>query len=476
MTVTLDKPISWKAASGDDASMLDALQPNILKAHARKAFTALFLKLSNREQAQSLLAELARDGIVAALMKSAKDHLAEIASFKAGGPGGTPYVGVGLSAAGYEALGIPKASQPDDEAFQRGMTSHITQEELKDADVDGWDGHFRQIVDAVILVGDADQNVHDVTVRRVKMMIAAHPLLVLLGDQTGKEQLNLVGEGIEHFGYVDGRSQPLFFKEDVQAEESIEVWDPAFGPGRAIVPDPAAPDPSVHFGSYFVFRKLEQNVKLFKQQENVLATALGLKPTARALAGAMIVGRFEDGRPVALPPCGSDPVLNDFDYAADLDGGKCPFFGHIRKMNPRGSGGFETHEDERLHVMARRGQTYGERSDDLNDEDPDRKPTSGVGLLFMAFNANLVEQFEFVQKNWANNAAFPLHIGSHAPGLDLVIGQGKRPSISCPTLWDAKQGMSEHFKSVDPIAQAVTMKGGEYFFMPSLPFLRSLGD
>jgi Dyp-type peroxidase family len=474
MTVTLDKPISWRNASGDDATMLDALQPNILKAHTREAFTALFLKLADRKQARELLRELAADGGVEPLMKSAKDHLIEIAAFKKDRLRGTPYVGVGVSAAGYEALGVPKASQPDDVAFRRGMTSHLTQAELADSDVDGWDGHFRQIVDAVILIGDAEKETHDAAVARVKAMIAARPLLVVLGEQSGKGQHNAVDEGIEHFGYVDGRSQPLFFEEDIQAEELTAVWDPAFGPGRAIVPDPAAPDPSLHFGSYFVFRKLEQNVRLFKTQEGALATALGLAPTARALAGAMVVGRFEDGRPVTLPPCGSAPVLNDFDYAADADGGRCPFFGHIRKMNPRGSGGFESLEDERLHIMARRGQTYGERTDDLNDEDPDKKPTGGVGLLFMAFNASLVEQFEFVQKNWANNADFPRPTSPKAPGLDLIIGHGKRPPVSCPTRWDAMPSVPGDFKSVDPIAEAVTMKGGEYFFMPSLAFLRSL--
>lgn len=476
MTVTLDKPISWKAASGDDKAMLDALQPNILKGHTREAFTALFLKLPDRAQARGLFAELATNGIVPALMKSAMDHLHEIDSFKAGRGGGTAYVGVGLSASGYDALGIPKSSQPDDAAFQRGMTSHVTQEELRDPNVDGWDGHFRQIVDAVILVGDATKPAHAAALARVKAMIAARPLLVLLGEQSGEAQRNLVGEGVEQFGYVDGRSQPLFFDEDVQAEQFTAVWDPGFGPGRAIVPDPAAPEPSIHFGSYFVFRKLEQNVRLFKQQEDALATALGLTSTARALAGAMIVGRFEDGRPVTLPPCGSDPVLNDFDYAADPDGGRCPFFGHIRKMNPRGSGGFETQDDERLHIMARRGQTYGKRTGNLNDDDPATKPTGGVGLLFMAFNANLEEQFEFVQKNWANNAGFPRHTGPLEPGLDLIIGQGKRPAMSCPTRWDAKVGQPGQFKTVDPVEEAVTMKGGEYFFMPSLPFLRSLGD
>jgi hypothetical protein len=169
------------------------------------------------------------------------------------------------------------------------------------------------------------------------------------------------------------------------------------------------------------------------------------------------------------------PVPNNFDYKSDPDGGKCPFFGHIRKVNPRGSGGFEPEAQERLHIMARRGQTYGVRSDNPNDGKLDNKPTGDVGLLFMAFNANIAEQFEFAQNVWANNPGFPkVPAGATAPGLDLVIGQGARPDIRCPVSWGADPKDVKDNKTTKAVPQAVTMKGGEYFFMPSLAFLRSL--
>lgn len=474
MAVTLDRPISWKNATGDVADMLNHLQPNILKAHTREIFTAIFLRFNDKDQAISLLKELATDGIAPALIKSARTHLGEIETFKRTKQPGTAYVGVGLTVRGYEKLGVPEALQPQDPAFRRGMSHHETRDLLDDPDVDTWDGHFGQMVDAVILVGDATQVPHNIALARVHDMINARPLVFLMAQQSGKGQRNGAGEGIEHFGYVDGRSQPLFFEEDI-ADESIAVWDPGFGPDRAIVPDPAAPDPDTHFGSYFVFRKLEQNVRLFKEQEEKLANDLKLTPVDSGRAGAMVVGRFEDGRPLTLPPIGSDPVVNDFDYSADPDGGRCPFFGHIRKMNPRGSGGFEPHEEERLHIMARRGQTYGERTDDLNDEDSAGKPTGGVGLLFMAFNADLGQQFEFVQRAWANNPGFPQHNTPNPPGLDLVIGHGPRTRIDCPLSWDAKAADPGAFATTDPIEQAVTLKGGDYFFMPSLAFLRDPG-
>jgi hypothetical protein len=80
----------------------------------------------------------------------------------------------------------------------------------------------------------------------------------------------------------------------------------------------------------------------------------------------------------------------------------------------------------------------------------------------MAFNASLPRQFEYTQKRLAN------HADSTSPA-DPVIGQGPRRGLRSPTDWGGTKT-----KATDPIRQAVTMKGGEYFFMPSLPFLRAL--
>ena len=57
---------------------------------------------------------------------------------------------------------------------------------------------------------------------------------------------------------------------------------------------------NVSFGSLFIFRKLEQSVRDFKTREQQIADVLGLTGDARELAGAMIVGRFEDDIPVTL--------------------------------------------------------------------------------------------------------------------------------------------------------------------------------
>jgi Dyp-type peroxidase family len=301
--------------------------------------------------------------------------------------------------------------------------------------------------------------------------------ITILGEEIGLGQRNGSGDGIEHFGYVDGRSQPLFLTEDVDDElantpGNAFVWDPAFKLNRVLVNDPAAPNPDVHCGSYFAFRKLEQNLRRFKQAEDDLAKILGLIGDDRERAGAMLVGRFEDGTPLTVQqtPDAPLPVTNNFDYGADADGRRCPFQGHIRKANPRGSGGFETPPDERMHLMARRGQTYGQRTDDPNADLPSNtRPTGGVGLLFMAFNVDFGQQFDFVQSVWVNNPGFPDPHGGAEPGLDPVIGQGARKEGTYFPIWDASAT-----RTTAAIPQAVTLKGGEYFFMPSLAFLRNL--
>ena len=84
--------------------------------------------------------------------------------------------------------------------------------------------------------------------------------------QHGKALRNQPGKGIEHFGYVDGRSQPLMLVEDIENEAmtgGTARWDPAFPLAAALVKDPGVADPDA-FGSLFVFRKLEQHVRAFK--------------------------------------------------------------------------------------------------------------------------------------------------------------------------------------------------------------------
>jgi deferrochelatase/peroxidase EfeB len=475
MPVDLSGPLAWTGAAGAELEMLEQLQPNIVKAHVRDHLSILLLRVDDDDELRTFL------GDVSALMKSAHVHLQEVAAHKVPPhPPGTPYVGVGLTASGYAKLDVHDDAIPPDPSFRAGARDPAIRDNLSDPPPQLWEPAYREDVHVVVLVGDASA----AAAAAARLAVAAKlpASAVVLGEETGASLVNADGHGIEHFGYVDGRSQPMFLVEDVEEErlttDGTSEWDPTTALDRVLVPDPGASDPTVHCGSYFVLRKLEQNVQAFKQGEEDLADQLGLEDDDRERAGALIIGRFEDGTPVTLQRADgvNDPVPNNFTYDNDDQGAKCPYHGHIRKTNPRGSGGFgQTLEQERAHLMARRGQTYGHRTDDPNgDIPPALRPTGGVGLLFMAFNAELAAQFEFTQATWADNPDFPqlpptAPPGSRAPGLDPVIGQGVRDKVSNPPEW-ADPAITE----TDPVPQAVNMLGAVYCFMPSLGFLRTL--
>ncbi|MFC4006331.1 Dyp-type peroxidase [Nonomuraea purpurea] len=447
-------PLAWDSPTldADTKAMLDNLQPNILHAHVREHMSVLLVQFNDAAEGKAFLRNLA-----STKMKSARTHLEELRDFVVTGMEGTPYVGVGVSQAGYHALGHSDAevSLFADETFRAGMKQRITL--VSDPPVEEWEQAYRLEIHAVILIGDATPGTVDALREEILGELPASAQV--LGKEIGLGLRNPAGDGIEHFGYVDGRSQPLFLKDDVDAEPAT-VWNPFFPLGNALLPDPLSPNPVQHHGSYLVFRKLEQNVRAFRQIEQDLANGLSLTGIDRERAGAMLVGRFRDGTPLTSKPKPSGgPVPNDFVYDGD-DGTRCPFSAHIRKTNPRSFG--------REVLMARRGQTYGTRTDQpWDDSPPQDRPTGGVGLLFMAFNGALVSQFEFTQQKWANNPKFQ----KPGTGLDPVIGQGPRDlQVSFPKAW----GQPELSPPQAQVAQTVTMKGGEYFFAPSLAYLRGL--
>ncbi|MGI5155574.1 Dyp-type peroxidase [Microbispora sp. CA-102843] len=453
------KPLAWDSAKldADTTAMLDNLQPNILQAHVRESMSLLLVHFGDGPDGRRFLRSLVP------LMKSARKHLEEVRDFNRSKKTGTPYVGVGISKIGYLKLDH-STTKFTDNAFKSGMKRR--KDTLSDPAVGAWEKHYQEDIHAIVLIGDATPGPVAATRERVLALLPKTAKIV--GEEKGEGLRDAHGRGIEHFGYVDGRSQPLFLADQVAAESGTN-WNPFFPLSHVLVPDPLAPHPSRHFGSYLVLRKLEQNVRAFREAEEALADALGLKGDDRPLAGAMLVGRFRNGTPLRLhgkPSSEDHPVQNDFSYRDD-PGPKCPVSSHIRKANPRDSrdGGLE----RTLGVMmARRGQTYGRRTDKPWDDAPaTTRPTGGVGLLFMAFNSSLQNQFEFTQQSWADNADFP----AEGTGHDPVIGQGKRTvKVRYPKAWGStKLGAPQH-----QVPQTVTMKGGEYFFMPSLAYLKSL--
>ncbi len=484
----IDTALRWRGANSLEQKVLENLQGNILKGHGRDHTTMLFVEYgTDALKVRRALRQLGNFHVTSAY----KQLLATDAFKKSKKDGGT-FCSVFISASGYSKLGTGAfVTPPGNKAFSPGMKASTSLSNLGDPPIAKWEAGLRKPLDGMILVADDDE---------VRGAAASQTIEKLLTDagckishrQIGKAIRNAAGNGLEHFGYVDGRSQPLMLIEDIETEsreEGLVQWDPTSPLNKALVADPLANDQhNLSFGSFFIFRKLEQHVRAFKAREQALADALGLQGDARELAGALVVGRFEDGTPVTLSneAAAEKNPKNDFNYDADNKGARCPFHAHIRKTNPRGSGGFgELLDAEQMHIMARRGITYEDKPRVHPDDLPEASnlaefnslvapllPEGDVGLLFMAYNSKLDDQFVFTQQSWANNPAFP-KAPAPGPGFDGVIAQappGSTVGQTYPKKWDDTSGGTKGFD----FKGFVQMKGGEYFFAPSLKFLRGV--
>jgi deferrochelatase/peroxidase EfeB len=452
----LDTPLALRDIEPEDVAsrMLRTLQANILHPHVRTHLRVLALRIDHPLAARRALAELATH------LKSAADQFAELNAYRSSREPGSAYAGVGLSASGYERLGVDPTEWPGDPAFRSGMR----QRNLGDPDPQRFESGYREPIDALVVVGSHSKKLTARKVREVMKVLGGSMRVV--ARETGRTLTNANGDGIEHFGYVDGRSQPLFIEEDLEHEretmDGVDIWNPLVPLREVLVPDPGAERPRETFGSFLVYRKLEQNVRAFKKQEARIARKLGLEGDDAERAGALLVGRFEDGTPVVLQSAAGmhNPVPNNFTYASDPAGTRCPYAGHTRRMNAR------PEAIAGRTVIARRGQGYGIRKDDPNAAGLAGKPTRGVGLLFMAVVARIEDQFEALQ----------LTANGEVDGVfDAVMGQVRDPDAKPPVSLSGTWGGPADPERAVAVKPCVRMRGGEYFFLPSIDSLIRLG-
>lgn len=437
---------------------LRSLQGNILRGHGRDYAVHIFLRFKPGEEAsiKRWLTTLADD------LTSAQQQLEETEQYRVHKIPGRLFKSFLLSASGYRYL-FPCSQEKlrfHDEAFLCGMKA--AQHRLNDPPTDTWEDGYKQQIDAMLLLADDDRAF---LMRAVNQRLNdVQAFADIRAVEHGKVMWNMQGYPVEHFGFVDSRSQPLFFQSDVeharQKGDAAHAWEPGVRPDVALVSDPYGKQ-TYDCGSYLVFRKLEQHVRDFKEREQQLAQTLGLTGEDAKRAGALVMGRFEDGTPVALQPHAGRPT-NDFTYNDDPHGEKCPLQAHIRKVNARQPG--------TPHIV-RRGITYGERQKEPKDHPSlEELPSDGVGLLFMCYQKSITQQFEVLQYLWANDPRVPR---GQEPGIDPIIGQPGANGVG-QQAWPAR--WNDARKTHKPFAfhSYVTLKGGEYFFAPSLNFLRDV--
>jgi Dyp-type peroxidase family len=457
----------------NDAALLPHMQGNILKGHGRDHTMHIFLQFdsSRKGEVTKWIAGLAVDTIT-----SAQKQLDERKLYKNSGIPGGIFASFYLSVKGYDVLGKSMSTGSVelpghiDPGFKRGMKDSVTRLKLNDPVPAQWEPGYRNDIHAMLLL--AHDNTDEMATRAIELVTAAATFVKILQIEYGHVIRNANGDGIEHFGYVDGISQPLFLQEEVDLYKAGKTgtlsWNPEAGLDLVLVPD--MPGNVNAYGSYFVFRKLEQRVRDFKKAEEKLAKDLkneGLPDTELKRVEAMLVGRYRDGTPLTLS---KDDGLagaaseNNFDYISDQQGVKCPFHAHIRKSNPRGTSINETLDQEKKHIIARRGIPYGLR-DMRAGTSIEQLPENGVGLLFMSYQASIETQFEFMQQKWINNLHFP----SNGNGSDPILVNGPATKRG----YAIEYGIPGSIK-YKPFKSFITLKGGEYFFAPSIAFLKSL--
>ncbi len=283
----------------------------------------------------------------------------------------------------------------------------------------------------MILLAHEDSAALADEVRIIAMQLERFCDLVHLEE--GEKLTDENGQVIENFGYADGISNPLFIKQDID-KELQEMGGDRWNSGASLDTILFAEPQSNTYGSFMVFRKLEQNPANFDAQVNALADELGISLEE---AGARIMGRYRNGRPLVHNlTMTSSFIQNDFNYDGDIAGTTCPFSAHIRKTNPR------RERNEKDIRIVRRGITYGARRVWLYGETPTSE--NKVGLLFMSFQS-AIDSFEALQKR-ADNINFI----QDDVGVDALIGR--------------------------PGNQYIMPRGGEYFFAPSIPTLKRLED
>jgi Dyp-type peroxidase family len=386
---------------------------------------------------------------------------------------------IAFSAAGLERLDVPPAVRAEfSDEFQVGMAHRST--ELGDvgpSHPDRWkEEAFRSAAAHLVLsVYAVTRHRLEHEVDQVKTELEEANLKVLHERWVERQRHDR-----EHFGFADGFAQPHVVGAPSgkrPAPEANSAVTRPFPPGEFLLgykdlegEKPPGPAGALgRNGTYMVYREFDQNVAAFRRFLRHKSEACGLSEEHLA---AKIVGRWRNGTPLAVSPDDDglkkgrgDTRLDDFGYADDRSGFRCPLGAHIRRANPRDAGpGLEL---SRRHRMIRRGMAYGPRlaGGALHDDGRER------GLAFICFVADIGRQFEIVLGQWCNDGnAF--HLGSEA---DLLLGSGEgaaRMTIQGTPPVFLRRSAGEP----GGMAPFVSTRGGEYFYLPGIEGLRTLAQ
>jgi deferrochelatase/peroxidase EfeB len=380
------------------------------------------------------------------------------------------WLAVAISYAGLEALGVPQASlRSFPETFRVGMAARAR--ELRDDGINdpkNWELPFgtNQVHIGLSAFSDSMDKWHEVVALAREQYEKIGGITVLHTQDFGQQPADL-----NPLGYRDGIDQPPIEGSGgaplpgqgrpIKAGEFILGYA-----GETGVPLPA-PQPDVlgRNGTFVGLRKYQTRVGAF----NRFLRAHADSDEERELLAAKLVGRWRSGAPLTLAPDNEDAALgedprrnNDFDYAKDRHGRQVPLGSHIRRMNPRDTK-LAILTDVNLHRVIRRGTTYGPPYDaNAVSVEDDQVPR---GAYFLFISANAMATMEFLQQEWVNNGNF---VGLDDE-RDPIIGRQQEDGVfTIP-----KEPVRRRIHGIDTFN---VLRGGEYFFMPSLSALKWLGE
>ena len=432
---------------------------------------------------------------------------------------------VAFTAAGLDALGVaPSVLAGFSAEFLAGMTETSRSRRLGDVGCNApsrWEWGHSTGMPHLMVMFFAEPGRLDALVQSVA------------GDAWGDafEELRWLGtadlDGIEPFGFVDGISQPRIDWEqrrdltaamteysnvvalgevllgyrneyDKYTDRPLVDVDSSSAGLLAAEDVPGKKDVGRN-GTYLVMRDLRQDVRRFWQF--IYEQVGGDVAEADNLASAF-VGRTKAGDPLvpiqqqAIPGIGPDPAQvrqDQFTFDQDETGVGCPFGAHIRRANPRNADihgrptglgrlvaalglGRNAFRDDlmssvRFHRIVRRGREYG---GGLSPADAQRRASPSdpeLGLHFICLNANIGRQFEFLQNAWMMNAKFSGLTGESDPLLGNREALPGYP-VTADFIAPVENGLR---RRVSGLPQFVTVRGGAYFFLPSLRAVRYFG-
>ncbi len=401
--------------------------------------------------------------------------------------GGKPQstLNIGFTFGGLQRLELPLATLitfPVE--FQQGMRHRA--ELLGDTGVNSpshWDPMWRE--DHVhVWLGINGQSVEAVDACQAAVRVALDETggATLIGAQDAAAQ---VVDGrpttSEHFGFTDGFGNPEYLGVERSSQpgqgkllDDGKTWAPLatgellLGYADEAGELPVAPVPHLLAanGTFMIYRKLHQNLATFRTWLDHQSALYG---GGKEKLAAKLIGRWRDGTPIELSPDRPDPAIaqdpnrsTNFTYGADANGTRCPMGAHLRRVHPRDAFGFNGRLINRRRIT-RRGLPYGP----FAAEDQPVADTDDRGVIFMALNASISRQFEFVQQQWIQYGN-DSHLGNDKDVLMGNHGGHGRFVVPGDTTPANPPFVCSH------LPDFIELRGGDYFFLPSITALGML--